>query len=240
MWQTNQQNPPIECAWVDLIHTVTKLWLHFDEMFCLGMCSMQKECDSFQREPDQVWQEVQRRSTEEQPSQEGKATRNCFARATVPVALRGVTGQGSKGLRLPCAYEGLSRLLSCLRMPPCNEKNQSNVVKCWASSRALSALPQTALQLELLHAHLKDISGSAAFPGVSVGAGNRCLAGSNPLSCLVHMLLIHNFHWYRLGMLVANKTINICAARIWHPVFVMPPSSLYLENTRVVMGIKLW
>lgn len=99
--------------------------------------------------------------------------------------------------------------LRFLRMSPCNEKNQSNVVKCWASSQALSALPQTALQLELLHAHLKDISGSATFPEVSVGAGSRRLARSNSLSCLVHTLLmqVHNFHWHRLGVLVATKQL---------------------------------
>lgn len=124
MQQTNQQTPLVVCAWVDLIQTVTKLWLHFHEICCLVMRSMQKVCDSFQWEPDQEWQEeVWRTSTENQPQQERKAARNCFAHATVPVAHRAVTGQGNDGLPFPRTYEELTWLPSPLPIPPHNEKN---------------------------------------------------------------------------------------------------------------------
>lgn len=41
----------------------------------------------------------------------------------------------------------------------------------------------------------------------SVGTGSRCLAGGNPFSCLVHVLLTHFRHFYchRLGVLMATE-----------------------------------
>lgn len=72
----------------------------------------------------------------------------------------------------------------------------------------VSTLPQITPQLELLHAHWKDISGSTSFSGeVSVGAGSGCLARSDPRRSLGHVLLmeVHNFHWHRLGALMATE-----------------------------------
>lgn len=51
---------------------------------------------------------------------------------------------------------------------------------------------------------------SIFFPveqAVSVETGSRCLAGGNPFSCLVHVLLthFHHFNCHRLGVLMATE-----------------------------------